>query len=251
MRRLLPFAFAAIAFAGCHKKDDPVTNIKAATGKLKFEFSNVVGNQPLVLNTNWYRNAAGDSFQVSMYKYYVSNVTLTTDDGKTYTEPDSYHLIDQSKTETLRFELDSLPAGNYTSVHFLIGVDSAANTSGPRTGALDPVNGMIWDWNTGYVMAKMEGKSPQTRNNFFEYHIAGFSGVNSVLRTLTLPFPEAAKVSATTGPNVHLFSDVAQWFYAPQNISISTYSDVSTVGSDAAMIATNYADMFHVDHIDN
>ena len=54
-----------------------------------------------------------------------------------------------------------MPAGNYNSLSFLLGVDSMHNVSGAQTGALDPANDMFWTWNSGYVMAKMEGASPR------------------------------------------------------------------------------------------
>jgi hypothetical protein len=47
-----------------------------------------------------------------------------------------------------------------TGIRFLLGVDSARNVSGIQTGALDPARGMFWTWNSGYVMAKIEGSSP-------------------------------------------------------------------------------------------
>ena len=133
MHHLLPVAgITLLALTSCHKKDDPVTAAPVAGySQMKVEFSNMVNDEPMVLNTGRYQNANGDSFQVTMYKYYISNISLTTDSGATYTETNSYHLIDQNNTVSWRFALDSVPAGNYTSIHFLIGVDSAMNTGSP------------------------------------------------------------------------------------------------------------------------
>lgn len=78
----------------------------------------------------------------------------------------------------------------YDSITFLIGVDSLHNVSGAQTGALDPVNDMFWTWNSGYVMAKLEGNSSSSpqMNQKFEYHIGGYSGKHNVVKKLSFRF---------------------------------------------------------------
>ena len=39
-----------------------------------------------------------------------------------------------------------------------LGVDSVLNYNGVHEGALDPINGMYWTWQTGYIHCKLEGK---------------------------------------------------------------------------------------------
>ena len=56
-----------------------------------------------------------------------------------------------------------LPEGDYTELQFLLGVDSLHNVSGAQTDDLDPAKDMFWTWNSGYVMAKMEGNSPAVK----------------------------------------------------------------------------------------
>lgn len=235
----------------CRKKEDPVT--APQTGNLNIEFSNMVGNEAMNLGSQWYINAVGDSFQINTYKYYISNISVRTADGKEYTDSQSYHLIDEQSAASKRFTLTGLPAGAYSSITFMIGVDSAHNVSGAQSGALDPTNGMHWSWNTGYIMAKMEGISPSSPagDHAFALHIAGYSGEFSVLKTVTLSFPEAANVSGTRSPGIHIFSDAQEWFKTPVNIDLATSYDVMTTGRQAKDIADNYADMFRVDHVDN
>lgn len=255
MKRFVFHALLATSFvlglAACKQKDDPVPQSKF--NNVKLEFSNVVDNQALELDTKWYVNAANDSFQVSAYKYYISNIVLKTADGKSYAEQNSYHLIDQENAGSRKITLTNVPVGEYTSISFLIGVDSALNTQGAQDGDLSPTKGMLWDWNTGYIMAKMEGQantSPRTARAF-TYHISGFSGEYNALTTRTLAFPTAAIVSGNNIPNVHIFSNVQEWFRNPQTFSIANYNMVMNVSDKSKMIADNYADMFSVDHIDN
>ena len=102
-----------------------------------------------------YINGAGEQFTVRNFRYYISNIVLK---NKLQSEThEGYFLIDQSddasKEIILQTNLDSVSA-----IQFLLGVDSLRNVTGVQTGALDPAMDMYWTWNTGYVMAKLEGQ---------------------------------------------------------------------------------------------
>lgn len=250
-------AAVLVSLSACHKKDDPVPNNPGTPGNTKgnitFSFTNKVGNQPMVLNTGTYQNANGDSYTISLYKYYISNIKLTTDNGTVFAEPNSYHLVNEDLAASKTFSISNLPAGNYKSVTFIIGVDSTANSSGAQTGDLDPLNGMFWDWNTGYIMAKLEGTSPQSTapGNGITFHMGGYFGKNNVLRTVTLQLPTAAIVTSAKTPVINFNSDAATWFAAPNLINFAHTNVVTSAGGDAVSISQNYAGMFTIDHVDN
>lgn len=244
---------AAIAIASCRKKPDPAAATPATgNGSMRITIQNVAGKYPLVLNVPWYQNENGDSFKVSIFKYYISNIVFTREDGTEFAEPESYHLVDAAEDVSKSFEIADLPQGNYVKLKFLIGVDGKRNTSGAQTGALDPIHGMFWDWNTGYIMAKMEGISPQSQvaGGHLAFHMGGFSGPNSVLKYVTLDFPAQAAVSSTSTPNIHLTADIMEWFKTPTTIKFKDFAGTSSPGADAKMVADNYADMFTLVHID-
>jgi hypothetical protein len=147
-----------------------------------------------------------------------------------------------------------VPFGNYKAIEFMIGVDSTRNVSGAQTGALDVSNGMFWDWNSGYIMAKFEGTSPQSSasGNNLKFHIGGFSGVNNSLKTVSPSFNgDTAKVSSTITPGIHLSNNLLEWFQSPTVIDFSTTNVIMMPGAQAKTIADNYADMFTVEHIHN
>lgn len=61
-----------------------------------------------------------------------------------------------------------------------LGVDSVLNYNGVHEGSLDPINGMYWAWQTGYIHCKMEGNIVcDSIKQRFEYHIGGYSTKNS------------------------------------------------------------------------
>jgi hypothetical protein len=224
---ILCAAAMAVTFTACKKKKDPVTPpIDANVGTVKLEFSNKVGSESLVLNNNWYTNENGDSFTVSKFNYYISNIKLNEAGGSQFAEPESYHLLKQSDLSSMEFDIANVPNGTYKSVTFMIGVDSLRNVSGAQTGALAPGD-MFWDWNTGYIMLKFEGNSPMSTqpDDIVQLHMGGFSGTNSVLRTVTLAFPQDLVVNDNE-PHVHLAANVLELFKSPTTISFATLNAV-------------------------
>ena len=225
-----------------------------SSGNLTLFFEGMVGTSPLVFSTQTYTNQAGNTYNITMAKYYISNIKLTKTDNSVINVTNSYHLIDLSDSLKSLAKLTDVPYGNYKAIEFMIGVDSTRNVSGAQTGALDPALGMFWTWSSGYIMAKVEGTSPQSTAsaNKLEFHIGGFSGTNNVLRIATPSFGlETANVSSAVTPIIHLSSNVAEWFGSPNIIDFSTINTVTMPGLNAKNIANNYVDMFTVEHIHN
>lgn len=244
---------AGLIFSSCKKEtpEDPQTPSTPTTGSVTFSFTNEVDGQPLVLHTQDYVNQNGDTFKVDVFKYYISNVRLYKADGSHYDEPESYHLIDHNVASSRSFTLGSVPAGDYVSMSFMIGVDSTRNVSGAQTGALDPANGMFWSWSTGYIMAKIEGTSPQSNEpgRLMSFHIGGFTGVNKGIRTVAPSFNSAALNVGSTARTIYIDCNANEWFQTPNAIDFSQTASNQIVNTINKTIADNYADMFTVDHI--
>lgn len=248
-----------VVFFSCKKDTDfPIettpTVTKVESGSLKIEFDNMFDSIKLILDTQNYVLPNGDKLVVSKFKYYISNIKLVANDGSTYSETESYHLIDESNSSSKLITLAGVPYNQYTSISFMIGVDSARNVSGAQTGALSASNNMFWTWSTGYIMAKLEGSSQQSTapSNAVGFHVGGFKGLNSALKTISPSFNgNMANVSSTITPEIHIKCNLKEWFVNPTTIDLSTTNNVTTVNSTSKMIADNYADMFTIEHIHN
>jgi hypothetical protein len=251
LSRNLLSALLVLGFvAACNDKDAPATEI---TGTVKLSFSNTVNGSPMVLTTQTYTNPTGENYTISKFKYYITNIEVSNGSAKAM-EKDSYHLVDQSIASSQSFNI-SMGVNNYTTVSFLLGVDSTRNVSGAQTGALDPLNDMFWTWNSGYIMAKMEGNSPASTqpNNKVEYHIGGFSGANNVLKkiTLTMPAGKTLDVRESKTSEIKITADFARWWQNPNSISIAALPVCTTPGAQAKQIADNYANMFTLTDVVN
>lgn len=255
-------ALTALAFSftivSCTKEEEIGPNDKNA---LSIEFDNYVGNEKLVLETKSYKNAANEDFTITTLNYFVSNIALKKADGTEVKFPDKYFLIRQADTKTLTISLPDVPAADYVSMSYMIGVDSLKSISdvAQRTGVLDPASygtdNMYWSWNSGYIFFKMEGNSSvaTTPTKKFQFHIGGFGGRTSVtannLRTVTASFgSDVAQVRKDISPTVHVVTDVLQTF--SQGVSIAKSSVVMNPAISKPIV-DGYTKMFKVEHIHN
>lgn len=213
----------------------------------------MVNNQPILLDGTSFTNAFGEQYSITKLKYYVSNIRLINDAGQV-SEQESYHLVDQSLPTSLSFDFTS-EENSFSSLQFLLGVDSLRNVSGAQTGALDPLNDMFWTWNSGYVMAKLEGSSQQSNQagGKISYHIGGFSGANTVLKTIKLAFPAGKKLIVQQGKvgEISLEADCNQWWQSLHTIKIAEHPVCTTPGEVAKQIADNYSNLFSVTAVAN
>ena len=222
------------------------------TGTIKVTFKNVVGNQPLVLDSGVYTDPFKESYSLSKFKYYISNVKAVASAKNMAAEKNSYHLIDQSKPVSTTFSFPAKP-GRYNTLSFMIGVDSLHNVSGAQTGALDVINAMFWTWNSGYIMMKLEGTSPSSNqvNNKIEYHIGGYSGPNSAIRKLDLGAPTGQEIVVTADKTIEIIieADIAKWWQVPNDIIIAEEPACMTPGILSKKVADNYSKIFSIKQI--
>ncbi len=252
MRKLgipLLLCFVIVAFLQCDTNTDAPTPLQ---GTVKINFKNVVKGSPLVLNTASYTNQNNQTYTVSKFKYYISNVFVTNID-KSSGNSEGYYLIDQADALTQSFSFNAA-VEQYSHLNFTIGVDSLRNVSGAQTGALDPLNDMFWTWSTGYIMAKLEGNSPASTqlNNKIEYHIGGFSGANNTVKKIAITLPISAQllnVRANRTSEIFIEADMDKWF--ANNVSFAIEPIVTSPGALAKKVADNYQNMFTVTQVVN
>lgn len=209
---------------------------------------------PLVLGTE-YKNFFNESFTPTAFKFYIHGIEfLNTDSNKVFRLPiDQYFLVDFSDSVSTEIKIAILPYG-YDRLGFTVGVDSTHNVSGAQTGALDPAKGMFWNWQTGYIFAKLEGTSPaSSQAGKFEFHIGGFTGADNAIRKVLLPLPFSQDVDLKPGKTttMEITCDAFDWMYNPHDIRLNRNPVITTPGLLATQVAENYNKMFTVDTVIN
>lgn len=237
MRRKL--RIGAIA-AGCWLLAALPGSIRAQQNTVTLQLLARAGQQALTTEDSC-TNAAGETFAVRNFRYYLSHIQLAGADGRYYEAAETAaYLADMRDSSSQQIMLTT--KGPVQSIRFLLGVDSMANVTGVHTGTLDPAKGMFWTWNSGYIMAKLEGRSPQStapgRN--FTYHIGGYKTGQQTARWITLP------VTATPANRLVLAADILQWFGGSAGVTIASHPVCHEPGPLAVAIADNYTRMFSV-----
>lgn len=251
----------AATTSSCKKSETP-----AGSGPVTIHFDNRYGTADLALGTT-YTTSNGESLTPTTFNYFVSNFVLIKSDGTQYTVPKDkcYHLVREGVDSSAELTIQDVPAGDYTGIRFMIGVDSAKNTApvSERTGDLDvagAASDMYWTWNSGYIFYKLEGTSPQAPYDsmmgmaMMYYHIGGYGGMSSAtinnIRTTTLTTGTAIQVRTGKHPKAYIYADADAVFNNPVQITIAAdpghmFDQFSTT------ISANYADMFTIHQVTN
>lgn len=138
--------------------------------------------------------------------------------------------------------------GAYHALHFTLGVDSILNCSGAQDGALDPLNGMFWTWNTGYIFFKLEGYSTSSTADLkrIEHHIGGYQGPYKAQRTVSLKLEKPLIVKENVSQQVILQLNLDKYWQAVRPVKIAEHSLVMSPGSLASSAADNFSSMFSI-----
>jgi len=245
---LTVFAAMAAGASSCRKELSDESKLTSLTVRL-----NIIANgTPLELGKT-YTNDLGEAYTVSTFKFYISNISIVDGETTASAEQDSYHLVNASSTATLSFPV-ALGRTSFNRIRFLVGVDSLRNVSGAQTGALDPMNGMFWTWNSGYIMAKLEGTSTSSPDpgQRLQYHIGGYAGAEAAQRWVTLPLPGGNSYVNSPDQPLALTMDVDldKWFRSTHDLPIAANALVMTPGELSVKYADNYANLFSVTKVE-
>lgn len=229
-----------------HNHDDENAN---GTAQVHFEHVWGMNESVFALNTNLVHPMSGDTMNFTKFKYYVSNLKLKKADGTWWVHLESYFLVDAADAASTTLSLGTLPVGEYTEMEYTLGVDSTRNVSGAQSGALATTNGMFWSWNTGYIMVKAEGTSPQSSTGNFAFHLGGFTGANNVVTTKNVVFgSENLVITKDHTSEVHLKCNPAKLFHADP---LSAGTSVIMPGAKAKQMATNFYGSYVFEYVHN
>jgi len=219
------------------------------TQNVNLRFQNKAGDLPLIIDSVNYKNELNQDFTISKFKFYISNVSFENTNGTT-TAPSTSFLIDQEDSLSLSNNSITIPSGIYSSVEFIIGVDSLHNVSGAQTGALDVVNAMFWTWNSGYIFMKLEGNSSFSNSpgHFFEYHIGGFKEPYNAIRKIKLTFDQPVEISKHKLTDVLINVNVLEILQHPNSIDFSKNSSI-VEPFQSKIVSDNYEDIFSIINI--
>lgn len=251
------FIAASLFLTACEDKSNFDLTGK---GDLTLKYDNRIGSSDLKLGSSQAINASGEEYTITTLNYFVSNIELMDVDGNVISFPENYFLVKESDAASQEIQLKGIPSGDYSTIKFVIGVDSLKSISdvSQRTGVLDPASygtdNMYWSWNMGYIFFKMEGKSGAStaQNNIFQFHVGGFGGKDAPtpnnLRTIELKLTSPVEVRPSKTPTGHIVMDISKVFDSTSGIKLAETPMIHNpkVGTK---VANNYVQAFSMDHL--
>lgn len=216
------------------------------TGSILIRVIPVFASEQIVSSEKAFHSAEGYPLYIDEFRFYLSAISFKSVWNE-FAEQNSYHLVDAADNASQVFQINGVKAGSYHTISLSIGVDSLTNVSGALDGDLDPTLGMYWTWNTGYINAKLSGRSSacKTLHQAFEFHIGGYSPPYNALRKVTLGLQDFS-VRPGEATEIEIIADAAAWLEGPARIDLSLINNVVIPGKESMQIADNYADMLRV-----
>lgn len=165
-----------------------LSSAKSGAQGLSVQFKALLDNQELIISDLAFESNSKNNLQVSVLKFYCSQIQFWQNEKLIGAETNSYHLVDFSSKKASEILIKSKPTSHFNRITFQLGIDSATNVSGAMGGALDPINGMYWTWQSGYINFKMEGKHPLSTftQKEFQLHIGGYQYPFKTIQTVDL-----------------------------------------------------------------
>lgn len=135
------------------------------------EISVTLDQRPVALHTPI--DFEGRPIQFSQIRLYLSRFEFYLGDTLIAADQTTAYLIDLENDSTRHLSFSLPDPGRADHVRFLLGIDSAVSTSGAMGQALDPMYGMYWSWQSGYINCKIEGTFTDTKKDF-QLHLGGY-----------------------------------------------------------------------------
>ncbi|MGZ3862117.1 MAG: MbnP family protein [Bacteroidia bacterium] len=249
----ISLAASLLIFTSCTKHTVAPEAPPATTGVISLHLHTGIGMNEVDSGTIA-MDANGRNIQLNIAQFYISGVILKKTDGNSVT-------LDTRILKTIGEEmyvLGTVPAGNYSSISFNIGVDAANNSKDPAMcSASDPLHTQtpsMWFGSTsqGYMFMNVQGladtsaaqNAPVSSYMPFCYQL----GTNAMFKTVNMPvMSQPVSVTAKSTQNspamIHVMCDYGKLL---EGIDFKTQSCGTPFNGPtvANHVAGNVASMF-------
>lgn len=169
----------AINYSTDAKKDDGSCQYEPKPSGISYNIESAMGaaNQSFAYNVP-FKADNGLMIEFSLCQLYLSNMTLTNQQGVKTIYPETYQLIKPTQNN---YYVTELEPGGYSDFRFAFGIDSLTNnTKQPQDFDVNHVlsyqdPNMHWGWAQKYIFLKLEGKFDSDGDNIpdtdFQFHV--------------------------------------------------------------------------------
>ncbi|MFM8363268.1 MAG: MbnP family protein, partial [Haliscomenobacter sp.] len=198
-------------------------------------FAPIFEGEALELGREYALEGGADSIRLETLRFYLSHPRLLRKGRVVFAFPESAYLMDMAEPASLALSWSAPRTLLFDQVAFELGVDSLTQAGGARGAALDPIRGMYWSWQSGYIHVKLEGTATasKARHFSFQYHLGGYRAPFNTIRTLVLP--------ARPRGDTHIHIALDAFFEA---VDLAATPDIMRPCPEAMQAVRSFADAF-------
>lgn len=233
-------------------------------GETEFHISYTANGNPLVMDSLCYTNEAGNKYFVTEIQWFISKITLVSDQGDEYvlghrevsslfsTSQEKVFYVDTNIPESQTIAVASIPCQRYISLRFTFGLDQEDNVTGAFPNP--PESNMFWPepLGGGYHYMKLNGRYLDENGNLAPMNIHLGIGQNEDHTvfyqnyfTVELPLELDLKEGVTNV--IYLDMNLDKWFSSPHTYDITAYGSAIMQNQEAQQtLKDNGHDVFTI-----
>jgi hypothetical protein len=129
-----------------------------------------------------------DTILLTEFQFYLHDIRLYSNGVEFFSSANNHFLMDAKDARSMSIEFPVSQKDDLDEISFMIGVDSLMQSSGAHSGALDPIWGMYWTWQSGYINWKLEAEyKGEEKKDSITWHVGGYRLPFNTIRCVKLP----------------------------------------------------------------
>jgi hypothetical protein len=144
----------------------------------------------VVINEQPFCSSSSDSAEICLhvFRFYIHDVQFNSKGRCVTVNPSGHFLIDVKHAASTHLHFTLTDSVSVDELKFTIGVDSVLQQNGAHSGVLDPIEGMYWTWQSGYINWKLEAEMRVVeQKDTITWHIGGYRNPFNTLQKISLP----------------------------------------------------------------
>lgn len=134
-----------------------------------------------------FSESGNDSTRIDLVRFYCHGFTFYQRGELIWRGDKDHYLVDFSDENSLLLNFPIPHTASIDEVIFYIGVDSTMQMNGAHGGTLDPIQGMYWTWQSGYIHCKIEAQQMfDSMRDTVIWHIGGYRKPFNTIREVYL-----------------------------------------------------------------
>jgi len=231
-------------------------------GNLTLNFKHLVKGNPAMYNQMIYKNAAGNTYELTNIQWFISDVAFLDTSGNVIptSAKNWIHYVDTDLPETQSWTIEDIKPGDYKGIIFVFGMKGEKNI--PNMFSNPPESNMFWpdmmggDFG-GYHYMKLNGfwLDPAGERTPFNCHLgvgqiydANDSITGYVQNWFEVFLPNSSfKIAGNETINADLNMNIESWFETPFNFDFNVYGGTIMMNQEAmGKIRDNGNDVFTI-----